>query len=180
MLQTQALERWCVRATEIGADAATAVGAAHVATAEWVRFKCLFGCDEPGVNRTCPPDLPPVATTRRLLDEFERGILLQVGPVRDAALSDAESRRLNDAALALERELFLAGHHKAWMMGAGPCERCACCVKGDPCPTPEQARPSMEGCGIDVFTTVRNAGWTIDVVRERSDAYRFFALVLVG
>ena len=37
----------------------------------------------------------------------------------------------------------------------------------------------MEGCGIDVFATVRNAGWTIDVVRDRGDAYRFFALVLV-
>ncbi len=37
----------------------------------------------------------------------------------------------------------------------------------------------MEGCGIDVFTTVRNAGRTIDVVRDEGDEYRFFALVLV-
>ena len=179
MPQSQVLDTWCARATELGADAATTVAAADVVTAEWVRLKCLFGCDEPGVHRTCPPNLPPVETTRRLLGEFARGILLQVGPVLGAALSDAESQRLNDAALALERELFLAGHYRAWMMGAGPCDRCACCAQGDPCPTPEHARPSMEGCGIDVFATVRNAGWTIDVVRERGDAYRFFALVLV-
>ena len=37
----------------------------------------------------------------------------------------------------------------------------------------------MEACGVDVFTTVRNAGWEIDVVRTHESEYRFFALVLV-
>jgi len=37
----------------------------------------------------------------------------------------------------------------------------------------------MEACGIDVFTTVHAAGWEIEVVRNRTDDYRFFALVLV-
>ena len=40
-------------------------------------------------------------------------------------------------------------------------------------------RPSMEACGIDVFATVRAAGWEIEVVRDHDDSYRFFALVLV-
>jgi hypothetical protein len=37
----------------------------------------------------------------------------------------------------------------------------------------------MEGCGVDVFTTVRNADRAIEVVRDEGDEYRFFALVLV-
>jgi hypothetical protein len=37
----------------------------------------------------------------------------------------------------------------------------------------------MEGCAVDVFATVRNAGRTIDVVRDEEDEYRYFALVLV-
>jgi hypothetical protein len=37
----------------------------------------------------------------------------------------------------------------------------------------------MEACGIDVFATVRAAGWEIEVVRDRGDEYRFFALVLI-
>jgi len=37
----------------------------------------------------------------------------------------------------------------------------------------------MEGCGIDVYATVRNAGWEIEVVRTHESAYRYFALVLV-
>ena len=127
-----------------------------------------------------PPNLAPVQATRDLLAEFGSAVLLHVGPIVGRKLSDPESRRLNDAALALERELFLAGYHKAWMMGAGPCDLCDACAQGKECPTPEKARPSMEGCGVDVFTTVRNAGLKIDVVQNEDDKYSFFALVLVN
>ena len=64
------------------------------------------------------------------------------------------------------------------MMGAGPCDICSACADGKECPTPEKARPSMEGCGVDVYTTVRNAGRQIEVVKDKDDEYRFFALVL--
>jgi hypothetical protein len=37
----------------------------------------------------------------------------------------------------------------------------------------------MEGCGIDVLTTARNAGWHAAPVAARTDPYQFFALVLV-
>ncbi|HQG03042.1 MAG TPA: DUF2284 domain-containing protein [Thermoleophilia bacterium] len=106
----------------------------------------------------------------------ERAVMLGVGPIVGYDRSDAESRRLNDAAKALERELFLAGFHKTRAMGAGPCGACA---EGKECPTPEKARPAMEACGVDVYTTVRNAGWEIQVARTPESEYRFFALVLV-
>jgi len=172
-------DQWRHHALQLGVDAATPLDVSQVVVAEWVRMKCLFGCDDVGRRRMCPPNLQPVRATRRLLTEYDRALLLEVGPIVGRGNSDRESRRLNDAALALERDLFLAGHHKAWTMGAGPCELCDSCLHGDDCPTPERARPSMEGCGIDVFTTVRNAGRTIDVVRDEGDEYRFFALVLV-
>lgn len=170
---------WCERAVQLGVDDAVIIDADQVVAADWVRMKCLFGCDEPGLHKTCPPDLPPVDTTRRLLAEYRHAVLLHVGPISGREKSDPESRRVNDAALALERELFLAGHHKAWTMGCGPCDLCEACTKGRDCPTPEKARPSMEGCGVDVFTTVRNAGLQIHVVRDEDDTYDFFALVLV-
>jgi predicted metal-binding protein len=177
---TDDLTKWCERAVELGADKATSIGTDHVVAAEWVRLKCLYGCDEPGVYKTCPPNgAPSVEQTKRVLGEFTRAVLLGVGPIFGEDESDAASRRLNDAALALERELFLGGFHKAWMMGAGPCDICSSCAQGKDCPTPEKARPSMEGCGVDVFTTVRNADWEIDVVKTRDDVYRYFALVLV-
>jgi predicted metal-binding protein len=179
MTDLASLSRWRDRALELGADAATTLSADKIVAAEWVRMKCLFGCDEPGRRRTCPPHLPPVKTTTRLLAEFRRAILLRVGPIVGSERSDHEARRLNDTALALERELFLAGYQSTWTMGAGPCDLCDACAHGKECPTPEKARPSMEACGIDVFTSVRNAGWSIDVVRDEADEYSFFALVLV-
>jgi hypothetical protein len=37
----------------------------------------------------------------------------------------------------------------------------------------------MEACGIDVFSTVRNAGWEIEVVKSLDSTFRLFALVLI-
>jgi len=174
------LRLWCERARELGADDAAPIAPGDVVTAQWVRMKCLYGCDETGVRRTCPPGgAPGVEDTRRVLDAFRSALLLRVGPIVGREQSGPESLRLNETALALERELFLAGSHKALMLGAGPCERCDNCISGEECPTPEKARPSMEGCGIDVFSTVRAAGWTIDTVKDHSTPYSFFALVLV-
>ena len=172
-------DTWCARAVELGADAATVIATGKIVTAEWVRMKCLYGCDDNGSYRTCPPNSPAPPQTRRLVDEFQRALLLRVGPLRGRQNSDPMSRKLNDATLKLEGELFLAGFHKAWMMGAGPCDYCGTCELTEPCVAPERARPSMEGCGIDVFTTVRNAGWSIEVVQDEGDAYSYFALVLV-
>jgi hypothetical protein len=38
------LRRWCERAVELGADAATPIAASAVAAFEWVRRKRLWGC----------------------------------------------------------------------------------------------------------------------------------------
>jgi len=37
----------------------------------------------------------------------------------------------------------------------------------------------MEGCGVDVYTTVRQAGWEIEVVQTPEAPFRLFALVLM-
>jgi predicted metal-binding protein len=46
------------------------------------------------------------------------------------------------------------------------------------CRHPEEARPAMEACGIDVFATVRKHGFTINVVKEVTDPQHYFGLVL--
>lgn len=173
------LTGWCERALELGAEAARPLAPGLVVTAEWVRLKCQFGCDGYGQCRTCPPDSPTPGQTRRVLDEYSRAILLRVGPHAIYDEHDEHYVALRRAAVDLERELFLAGYHKAWSISNGPCDVCETCDKDKPCLDPAHARPSMEACGIDVFATVRAAGWEIEVVRDRDDEYRFFALVLV-
>ena len=83
-------------------------------------------------------------------------------------------------AVELEREAFLAGYHKAFGLGAGPCSFCRRgCAFEEGCRHPRQARPSMEACGIDVFATARAGGFRVNVVRDHCDAQHYFGLVLV-
>ena len=65
----------------------------------------------------------------------------------------------------LERRIFLRGAWKVFGLGAGPCYFCkVCSVEDGRCKHPDRARPAMEACGIDVFSTVKKAGFPLDVV----------------
>ncbi len=155
-------------ARRLGARGAKIVRAADVVTASWVRWKCQFGCGGFNSSRMCPPHTPTPEQTRRMLDEYSRGILFE-SPLNMA----------KKIAVKLERTVFLAGHYKALGLGAGPCELCAECAFDEGCRHPEQARPALEGCGIDVFATARKHGFTIEVVRTHRDAQHYFGLVLI-
>jgi len=43
----------------------------------------------------------------------------------------------------------------------------------------EQARPSMEACGIDVFKTARTAGYPIEVVKDHNCTQNYYGLLLL-
>lgn len=103
-----------------------------------------------------------------MLDEYQRAILFE-----------SPGGKVKEIAVTLERELFLAGHYKAFGLGAGPCPLCEACAFEEGCRHPDQARPAMEACGIDVFATVRKHGFTIEVVRQREDPQHYFGLVLI-
>jgi predicted metal-binding protein len=77
----------------------------------------------------------------------------------------------------LEHDIFLDGFHKAFGMGAGPCQLCKSCAKS--CRHPEKTRPSMEACGIDVYATVRTNGYPIQVVKNESCKANYYGLVLI-
>lgn len=128
-----------------------------VRAAAWVRWKCQFGCGGFGSSLMCPPHTPTPDQTAVLLAEYRRAVLFE-----------AKRGKAKSIATALERELFLAGCHRALGLGAGPCLLCKTCTLRE-CRHPDDARPSMEACGIDVFSTVRRHGFTIEVVRTRRD-----------
>jgi predicted metal-binding protein len=107
---------------------------------------------------------------REVLDSYRRGILMHFEP-------DAEIKAV---VVELEREIFLSGAWKAFGLGAGPCYFCrACPVDEGQCRHPERARPSMEACGIDVYTTVRKAGFPIEVVQTTRQCPNYYGLILV-
>jgi len=162
------LAAFCDTAVRLGAKRAVFVRPADVVTGGWVRWKCQFGCGGFGSSRMCPPHTPTPEQTRRLLDEYKHAILFE------AALGTSKK-----IAVKLERAVFLAGHYKALGLGAGPCPLCATCAFEKGCRHPQQARPAMEACGIDVYATARRHGFTINVVRSRRDPQHYFGLVLI-
>jgi predicted metal-binding protein len=155
-------------ALKLGAKKAKIVAPRKVATGHWVRWKCRYGCSGYQSNLMCPPFTPAPAQTREMLDQFKRAVLFEAGR--------GEPKKI---AVALEKELFLRGFFKAFGMGAGPCNLCKSCAFEEGCRHPEIARPSLESAGIDVFTTARDHGFTINVVRDYDDAQHYFGLVLI-
>jgi predicted metal-binding protein len=169
------------RALELGASDACLLASSQVVTAEWVRLKCVYGGCSTGRCLTCPPYSPEPARTRRLLDEYERVLLLRLDvPAAEAGEWLAWSRRLAAMALGLERELFLSGRYRAFALAGGrPCDRDEVCGRPEQCEARSQVRPGPVGCGIDVFATSANAGQSLAVVRAFGDPYHLFALVLL-
>ena len=37
----------------------------NIVVAQWVRMKCMYGCDEYGKTGTCPPNVPSVSDCER-------------------------------------------------------------------------------------------------------------------
>ena len=170
MTQTVDLNTFIQRARELGAAEAKLIDAKTVVTAPWVRMKCHYGCGGYGRTLCCPPYTPTPEETQQIIDCYSRALLVHslVHPTITPIVSQ------------LEREIFLSGFHKALAFGEGSCRLC----RPEPCDLercrhPREARPSMVGCGIDVYATVRANGFPIQVVTDRSDPTNTYGLVLI-
>lgn len=153
-----------------GVREARIISPSEVETAAWVRLKCQFGCDCFGQCLVCPPFTPTPEQMRKVLDCYRRAILIHCDPEAEVKAIVAE----------LERDIFLRGGWKALGLGAGPCYFCKKCdVEQRQCRYPERARPAMEACGIDVYTTVRKAGFPIEVVRTTRQCPNYYGLILI-
>ncbi len=158
-------------AVKLGATDARLIPAKKVKTAAWVRYKCQFGCSGFGESLTCPPYSPAPEQTQKILDCYAQAILIHV---RKGTHVD-----ISEIALKLETAAFLAGYYKAIAFGAGPCRLCRVCNKGGTCRHAEEARPSMEACGIDVFATARKNGYKIETLDSTRCEGNYFGLVLI-
>ena len=162
------LEGFARRAVEMGASRAKIIRAKEVVTGEWVRWKCQFGCGGFESSLVCPPHTPKPSETRKMIDGYRWAVLFEAGRGDPKVI-----------AVKLEREVFLAGYYKAFGLGAGPCRLCGTCAIEKGCRHPEESRPAMEACGIDVYATARKQGFKIEVVRTHKDAQHYFGMVLI-
>lgn len=154
----------------------------EVQVRRWVRFKCLFGCGSYGKNACCPPEVPSVAECRELFGEYGQVLILQIrGKLDDPKLREEWSREMNLELLSLERDVFLAGHHKVFLLFMDECRLCdACPGMRTECRKPLMARPCAEALAVDVFSTVRNAGFHLEVLTGHDQEMNRYAFLLVG
>lgn len=159
-----------------GARDVVVISASSIVVSEWVLMKCKFGCDGYNQCLTCPPHSPSPEQTKRILASYSRALLVHFVNEKKGRQRKWPSLRkiMGDA----ERALFLDGFERAWALAAGPCDLCAECTM-DVCAHPEYARPSMEACGIDVFSTAHAAGLPLRVVTSREQPIDLYCLLLI-
>ncbi|MBU0508748.1 DUF2284 domain-containing protein [bacterium] len=152
-----------------------------IVVAEWVRMKCTFGCDEYGRNACCPPNTPSVDACRRFFDEYNSIAIFRFAKQVDKPEDRRPwARQVNDGLVELEREVFLSGHEKAFVLFMDSCRVCTECVPGRAeCKNPQAARPGPEAMAVDVFSTARNCGYPIEVLADYTQTMNRYAFLLI-
>ena len=141
---------------------------ASVVIGYWTRYKCQYGCGAYGKSLCCPPNTPTPDDTKKILSDYNLGLLVHFG-------GDV---RVTKAIATIEREVFLMNYYKVIGFGAGPCRFCKECSLSE-CKAPMLARPSMEACGIDVYSTARNNGFPIQVLTSKDEKENYYGLLLI-
>jgi len=180
IMDDEDLRKYCVTAVERGATHAKQIHPSSVITAPWVRLKCQFGCPLYDRGHCCPPCTPTPEETRKILDAYQRAILFHI-EVPKTPDRGKRFKKFFAMLVDLEGEIFKDGYYKAFALLAGPCRLCKECMKlrGEPCVFGDRARPSMEGCGIDVYQTARNNGFFIEPLRDPSQTQNNYCMILV-
>ncbi|HXY55578.1 MAG TPA: DUF2284 domain-containing protein [Nitrospirota bacterium] len=128
------------------------------------------------------------------MDDFDKKEVLTfldshgTAPVPNAAVESEARRNLEDVKLQsvrlhklvneVESEALSLGFHYALGLIGGDCMLCPKCAgPGASCRRPFQARPSMEGIGIDVVRTSRNAGLSFDIPPKHEVVWTGLVLV---
>jgi predicted metal-binding protein len=167
---------------------------------EWVRNKCLFGCDE--LRWYCPPFTKNPEETKKLLKEYKRALLIGFKNI----ITEDQQRKAQITIFELEKLCFLNGYYKAFGLFPGPCKLCKKCsvslhlnkiikelttldnnlssitfqsLHKKYCRRSKEARPSMEALGIDVFSTLKKLGKEINIIKHKDEDFLSFGLILI-
>ena len=166
---------------EHGCEDFKCVDPKHIVVSHWVRMKCAFGCPNYGCNSTCPPNLPSVAECRQFFDEYTLATIFHFPKTVDTREDRyAWTKKLNMNLLKLERAVFLTGYRKALIFLIDQCQICETCTgERATCKSPKLARPAIEGMAVDVFATVRQVGYPIEVLSDYAQEMNRYALLMI-
>ena len=170
------LEKYRQRCIALGATDARIIPGHAVVIDERVRAKCIYPkCGGYGTNAHCPPHAMDLDQVRKTVERYRYGIFFRmVVPSNEVAGKDAKEKRTRSLLQTykmvgkIEAEAFYDGYHLALGYACGPCKavfcpdkECSALVTGQPCRHPLEARSSMEGAGMDVYTMAARVGWEV-------------------
>jgi predicted metal-binding protein len=152
-----------------------------IVVSHWVRMKCTFGCREYGKNACCPPNMLRVDECRTFFGEYNEGVVFHFQKkVKKPEERHEWTRRIDVKLLSLERDVFLAGNPKAFLLFMDSCGLCKDCAKERAlCRNKMSARPTPEAMAVDVFSTVRKLSYPIEVLRDYSQTMNRYAFLLI-
>jgi predicted metal-binding protein len=159
------IEKSCISNKALGAKF---IDPKSIVVGYWTRYKCQYGCGAYGKSMCCPPNTPTPDETKKILSDYNIGLLVHFG-------GDV---RVTKTIAKIEREVFLKNYYKVISFGAGPCNLCKECSFSE-CKFPNIGRPSMEACGIDVYATARGNGFPINVLKNKDEEENCYGLLLI-
>ena len=155
---------------------------ADIVVSQWVRMKCFYGCNEYGNNCCCPPNVPTVNECQRFLHDYKNALLFHFQKrVEKPEDRHSWTKKISLELLELEREIFLIGYEKTFLLFLDSCHLCDTCgSRKEDCLNPKMARPTPEAFAIDVFSTVRHYGYPIEVLSDYSRIMNRYAFLLIS
>jgi predicted metal-binding protein len=152
-----------------------------IIVAQWVRLKCQFGCKEFGKSAVCPPNTPTVSECKQFFQEYTNAVIFHF----EASVENPEDRflwtkKINAKLNKLERDVFIAGFQKTFLLYMDTCCLCdECNSDRSLCKHQELARPAAEALSVDVFSTVKQFGFPIQVLSDYSQTMNRYAFLLI-
>ena len=97
-----------------------------IIVSQWVRMKCMYGCGEYGNNACCPPNTPAVSECERFFKEYSDAVVFHFNTRVDKPEERHNwSKGINIKLSKLEREVFVSGHERAFMLFMDSCSICS-------------------------------------------------------
>jgi predicted metal-binding protein len=153
----------------------------ELVVSHWVRFKCMWGCNNFNVRANCPPNTPPVEDCRKFIDGYSTATIFHFAK----SVSNTEERfkwtkGINESLLKLERSVFLSGYYKAFALYVDACRSCQeCAGTRDKCKDKKSSRPAPDSLAIDVFQAVRKVGFPISVLTDPLQIMNRYGFILI-
>ena len=172
------LAKYVVRAIELGATDAKAIGRDQIILDERARSKCHYPtCRLYNTNINCPPYTMPVEEFEKVVDRFGYAIFFKIDVTSGGfeAFDEVNKHGVTNIVWRLESEAFYDGHHFAMGFGGTGCKGIFCpdvecsALRGEGCRFPWKARPGMHAVGFNVYGMAAEVGWPLHTVGPSTD-----------